>query len=172
MDANLNLIRGFSFFSIRPILRITPIRSPFCQLTNTRVKQDGIKKMGDRGVEGEHRGGSELTQVRYADAIDGWSTSKRLVVSFQWLMKRASCACTHAHSRTQDRRGGGERKRRHGMIISRCRHVATGLTDLSVPRFTSTLLIKLRGLQINLSLITRPVPIQRERERETSCPPP
>lgn len=100
MDANLNLIRGFSFFSIRPILRITPIRSPFCQLTNTRVKQDGIKKMGDRGVEGEHRGGSELTQVRYADAIDGWSTSKRLVVSFQWLMKRASCACTHARTLT------------------------------------------------------------------------
>lgn len=61
----------FFIFSIRPILRITPIRSPFCQLTNTRVKQDGIKKMGDRGVEGEHRGGSELTQVRYADAIDG-----------------------------------------------------------------------------------------------------
>lgn len=63
MDANLNLIRGFSFFFFPPhpsSYRITPIRWPFCQLTNTRVKQDGIKKMEDRGGGG---GGGSIEEA-------------------------------------------------------------------------------------------------------------
>lgn len=63
MDANLNLTRGFSFFSFSPppfVVRITPIRWPFCQLTNTRVKQDGIKKMEGRGGGG---GGGSIEEA-------------------------------------------------------------------------------------------------------------
>lgn len=156
IGSNTRFFIFFILFFLPPplVIRITPIRSPFCQLTNTYVKQDGIKKM-----EGGIEEAVNWLQVRYADAIDGWSTSKRLVVSLSMVDETGELR-SHRGSR-----GGwwwwwwGTETRRR-MIISRCRHVATGLTGLSVPRFTSTLLIKLRGLQINLSLITRPVPIR------------
>lgn len=62
MDANLNLIRGFSFFSFfPPTLRRTDHAYPLAVLpVNTRVKQDGIKKMEGRGGGG---GGGSIEEA-------------------------------------------------------------------------------------------------------------
>lgn len=64
-----------------------------------------------------------------------------------------------SHAHTEDRGGGNGNAAQNDYIAMQARS-DRAYRALSVPRFTSTLLIKLRGLQINLSLITRPVPIR------------
>lgn len=49
-------------------------------------------------------------QVRYADAIDGWSTSKRLVVSLSMVDETGELR-SHRGSRGGGGGGGEERKR-------------------------------------------------------------